>query len=118
MKRRIVYVCSPLRGDIEGNIARAKQYARLVYERGCLPIAPHVYFTTFLNDLQPEDRRGGMDMGLQMLTACDELWVFGGLISEGMRAEMELAQRIGLPVRHIGARWMSPAAELTLAVAH
>jgi hypothetical protein len=43
---KIIYVCSPLRGDIKNNIERAKQYCRAVALRGDMPIAPHVYMTT------------------------------------------------------------------------
>lgn len=40
----------------------------------------------------------GLHMGTEMLRLCDELWYFGEP-SEGMTAEIELARRIGIPVR-------------------
>jgi hypothetical protein len=42
-----------------------------------------------------------MDMGLQLLELCDELWVFGPRISEGMKAEIELARKLGKPTKYI-----------------
>ena len=40
-------------------------------------------------------------MGLQLLELCDEVWVFGPCISEGMKAEIELARKLGKPTLHI-----------------
>ena len=45
-----------------------------------------------------DERMMGLYMGAEMLRLCDELWSFGEP-SEGMAAEIELAQRIGIPVR-------------------
>ena len=41
-----------------------------------------------------------MKMGLHILRMCDELWVFG-CPSEGMRAEIELANSLKKPVLYI-----------------
>ncbi len=38
-------------------------------------------------------------MGAELLKECSELWVFGQP-SEGMKEEIELAKRIGIPVRY------------------
>ena len=68
-----IYVCSRLKGDIENNIEKAKGYARFVAkECGAIPIAPHIYFTQFLDDTVPEDRAFGMMAGLLLLSDCDE----------------------------------------------
>ena len=65
-----IYVCSRLAGDIENNIEKAKCYARFVVkERGAIPIAPHIYFTQFLDDTLPEDRAFGTRAGLMLLSA-------------------------------------------------
>jgi len=103
-KRPFVYVCSPLRGDIEGNIKRAIRYCRFVYREGGIPLAPHVIFTTFLDDNIPEERNAGIKMGLDLLLKCNELWAFGEKISEGMRSEIEMAKGLGLKVRRFNGR--------------
>ncbi len=41
-----------------------------------------------------------MTMGLQLLDICKELWVFGHKISEGMKAEIEKAKQMGMPIRY------------------
>ncbi len=89
-----VYVCSPLAGDADRNIERAKEYCRLVTGKGHLPIASHIYFTQFLDDESPKDRKTGMDMGLELLRLCDEIWVFGDKISVGMTEEINFAKKL------------------------
>lgn len=84
-----IFVCSPLAGDIKKNIYRARKYSRYVVDQGHIPITPHIYFTQFLDDTDPEERQLGMDMGIKLLFACDELWVFGDRISKGMRHEIK-----------------------------
>ena len=48
------------RGDIERNTESARQYCRIVLDTGKIPIAPHLYFTQFLDDNDPSERRIGM----------------------------------------------------------
>ena len=48
------------------------------------------------------DRKLGMELGLDMLTAMDELWVFGERVTDGMRQEINSAISQGIPVRYVG----------------
>ncbi|MBR0365847.1 MAG: DUF4406 domain-containing protein [Clostridia bacterium] len=95
-----VYIASPLRGDIEGNIQRAKEYCRFVIKQKKLPLCPHIYFTQFLNDRIESERRIGMLYGIHMLKRCKELWVFGDRISEGMQSEIKIAKDRNMPIRY------------------
>lgn len=95
----IVYVCSPLRGAIEANIKRAINYCRFVFHQGGIPLAPHTIFTQFLDDQKPQERVAGMEMGLELLRVCDELWAFGDAVSEGMAKEMAVAKELGLKMK-------------------
>lgn len=99
---KLVYICSPLRGDILKNLTSAAEYCREVVEKwpDVIPIAPHLYFTQFLNDHRPNERSLGMKMGLELLDMCDELWAFGiDRPSEGMKAELEYAKANGITIR-------------------
>jgi hypothetical protein len=98
---KTIYVCSPLRGDIRGNIEKAKRYCRHIAVCGDIPIAPHVYCTQFLDDTRESERKIGMTIGLELLKICDELWAFGDRVSEGMAAEIEIARRRRMAIRHI-----------------
>lgn len=100
MKR--VYICSPCRGDYERNIIKAQGYCRRALDFGVIPIAPHVYFTQFLDDTVQDERRIGMKLGIELLKICDEVWVYSmENPSEGMKAEMKIAESLGIPVRDI-----------------
>ncbi|MCR4435618.1 MAG: DUF4406 domain-containing protein [Clostridiales bacterium] len=98
-KRPFIYVCSPLKGDIERNIRKATGYSRFVFTQGGIPLAPHAIFTQFLDDNVLEERNAGIEMGIQLLAKCDELWVFGEMISEGMEVEIAAAKTMGITVR-------------------
>ena len=108
-----IYVFSPVRGDqnnpleIKNNIARAVMYSRFVYSQGHLPICPHIYLenaTGLKSEAEnPDNRRELLDLGLEMLTLCDELWVFGrrfGDESSGMRKEVVKALEKGMHVEY------------------
>ena len=97
-RNKKIYVCSPLRGDIETNIENARLYcAYIVREFGYIPVAPHIYFTQFLDDNIDSEREFGIRAGLSLLPNCDELWYFGRNITEGMTEEIDLALKLGIP---------------------
>lgn len=98
--RPLVYVCSPLAGDLGTNIRAARKYSRFAVDQGCLPITPHLLYPQFLDDSKPEEREAGMEMGLILLGKCAQLWVFGKKISTGMREEIEAAKSKGIPIRY------------------
>lgn len=97
---KMVYICSPLRGDIDENIKNAVCYSKDAANQGVLPLAPHTIFTQYLNDLIPAERQQGLKMGLELLARCDELWVYGSLISEGMQAEILYAKEHNMPIKY------------------
>lgn len=83
---KLIFICSPLRGDIEGNQKRAKEYARAVALEGNIPIVPHIYFTEFLDEYSEVERTLGILMGIELMRLCDEMYVYGepttGMIME------------------------------------
>jgi hypothetical protein len=88
LKRKLIYICSPLAGDIDNNIKKAIGYCKKAINEGKIPIAPHVYLTRILDDTIPGERETGMTYGMELLKLCDELWVFGSP-STGMKKEIE-----------------------------
>ena len=97
--KKLVYVCSKYRGDVELNTHFALGYCKGLYKSGCIPIAPHLYFTRFLDDNDPKERIDGLEMGLHLLKLCDELWVFDkDDISEGMQTEIDFAKKNNIPI--------------------
>ena len=103
MSKKLVYICSPCRGDYEKNISDARYICQIVMNHypDAIPIAPHIYFTQFLDDNNPDERSRGMEAALTLLDMCDEIWVYGiDNPSEGMRAEIEYAKKHGIKIRN------------------
>ena len=95
-----IFVCSKLRGDFERNRNIAELLCRIVALKGHIPIAPHVYFTRFLEDDNEFERNFGISAGIELLDMCDEIWVFNfENISEGMRLEISHAHKKNIPVK-------------------
>ncbi len=42
-------------------------------------------------------------MGLRVLASCDEIWVCGQHISNGMSREIAEAKRLGIPIHYLSA---------------
>lgn len=104
MKVKLVYICSPLRGDIETNIQRANRYCRFAAKQETVPLAPHTIFTQFLDDDIRDEREAGIYLGMQLLQRCEELWVFGNRITEGMAKEIEAALNQRKPILYYNDR--------------
>lgn len=96
-QRKLVFICSPYAGDIEGNVMRAKRYGRFAVTEGVVPIIPHLMYPQFLFDDDKEERKLGIEMGLALLNKCEELWVFGTQVSQGMAIEIKKPNHKGLP---------------------
>ena len=79
---------------------RALRYCRFAVCRGCIPIAPHLYFTRFLDETNPQDRELGLFMGRVLLTKCVELWVFGSRVTAGMEREIAKAEERSMLIRY------------------
>ncbi|WP_322173931.1 DUF7768 domain-containing protein [Acutalibacter caecimuris] len=101
--RPMVYICSPLSGNITANQRNACRYCRFAVDSGCIPLAPHLYFPQFMNDGIMSERDLALFMDLVLLSKCDQLWVFGDRVSKGMSIEIEKARRKGQPIRWFDA---------------
>ena len=99
--RQLVYIASPLSGDVEQNLDFARQACLSAMAQGVTPFAPHLLYPQMLDDNNPVQRELGLKMGSQMLALCDELWLCGDRISPGMASEMKQAEELDIPVRRI-----------------
>lgn len=91
----MVYICSRYRAgnqeQLEFNIEVAMWAAGRAVRHGMIPIAPHLYFTRFLDDDIPEERFFGMEAGKRLMQHCKTFHVItvDDVVSEGMKAEIE-----------------------------
>ena len=105
---RRIFICSPFRPrdgtleerlkDLHSNQEMARFVCRYAVSLGYMPLAPHLYFPQFLSDSDVDERETGIRFGLEWLCRCDELWVIGHRITEGMRREIGIAMKLGLPI--------------------
>ena len=96
--RPLVYICSPYAGDIERNTYRARAFSRFAVEKKYIPIAPHLLWPQYLNE--ETERWLGLKMGIVFMGKCEEIWVFGDVVSEGMAAEINKAKRMRKKIRY------------------
>lgn len=96
--RPLVYICSQFSGDVPGNTQKAIRYSRFAVDSHAIPIAPHLLFPLFMDEETERDLAMFMDMVI--LSRYEELWVFGGMVSADMKAEIDKAKRKNMTVRY------------------
>ena len=96
--RPLVYICSPYAGDVERNVNMARVYSRFAVRNTCIPIAPHLLCPQYLDE--ETERWLGLKMGIVFMGKCEEVWVFGDTVSEGMAAEIERARKLRKKIRY------------------
>jgi hypothetical protein len=96
--RPLVYICSPYVGDVEKNTFRARAFSRFAVEKNCIPVAPHLLFPQFIDE--ETERWLGLKMGIVLMGKCEQVWVFGEVVSEGMAAEIEKAKKQQKRIRY------------------
>lgn len=98
--RPLVYICSPYAGDTVRNVENARKYSRFAFEQNTIPIAAHLLFPQFMDDDNPEERQAAMHFNYVLLGKCEELWVFGEIISDGMAHEIGIAKKRRQKIRY------------------
>lgn len=100
----IAYICSPYGAEtalgVHNNVENAKKYGKFAISKGYVPFIAHIAICGFLNDASPEERNIGLCIDNRFIDKCDELWVFGDDISNGMKMELAYATLHHIPVRH------------------
>lgn len=102
MKKK-VYICAPLGGNIEDNISKVKKYTKYALESGTAPVVPHFY-ALCINDDDTKEREMGLSAGLSLLWFCDEMWIFGEEITEGMKKEISFCRNLNIKMKMIKGR--------------
>ncbi len=95
-----VYICAPLGGNVEEHLKRVREYARYALLCGTAPVVPHFY-ALCLDDAVPKEREIGMAAGLSLLWFCDEMWIFGDEVTEGMSSEIRFCSNLNIRMKKI-----------------
>lgn len=96
----IIFVSSPYRGEIDKNIKKAKKYSRFVVEKGGIPFTPHLLFPQIMDDDSLRERDLAMHFNYVLLGKCQEIWIFGENITEGMAKEIKIAKKRKMKIRY------------------
>ena len=91
-----VYICAPFSWDVE----QARRYTEYALRCGVAPVTPHFY-ALCLNESVPKDHKLGRAAGRSLLWLCDELWIFGDRVTDGMRAEIQFCKHLNIRIRTI-----------------
>lgn len=103
MARPLTYICSPYSGDVQANTALAREFCAFAVAAGQIPLAPHLFFPQFMDDTDPDERELAMAFNRVLLSKCEAMWVYTGHVSRGMRAEIEWARELELPIHYFNA---------------
>ena len=95
---KLVYICAPLRGAVEKNVEFARQKAQEVFLSGDVLVCPHLMFPPPADPGGPAQDQAARDMGLRLVASCQQVNVYGPTWTEGMRAEIRHAEKLGIPV--------------------
>ena len=100
-RMRRVYVCHPYAADPEGNTRSVRAICRMIADGGHLPIAPQLYLPQFIDEATERER--ALLFCLELISLCDEVRMYGSVITAGMRREIEHAEALGIQVRFVEA---------------
>ena len=100
----LVYIAFPFAGDAECNTRKAQDYCRFAVSKNYVPLAPHLMYPQFLDDNDKSERELGLFFALVLLGKCDELWIFGERISNGMAREIAKAEKRGIPIKRFNSK--------------
>ncbi|MGN1130225.1 MAG: hypothetical protein ACI4Q8_02645 [Ruminococcus sp.] len=98
---KYVFICSPYRDNPVTYTELTKEACREVtLNTSYIPLAPHLYFTSFLQDNDPVERNKGIKAGLEWLEQCSAVFVikFNRKVSDGMLKEINYAKQLKKPI--------------------
>lgn len=95
----LAYICCPCKGHsnqyfsleqaIHDNQRKAAQYCRYILDKyNFIPVCPTLFLPRVLNAEDSDEERKAQDICLDLVCRCDYVFVFGDLLTEGMRADI------------------------------
>lgn len=91
----LMFIISPFKG-VEDAHKKVHAICREVVLEGYVPIAPHGYFTLFLDDEDPTERLLGIAAGQVLLAKCSRARIYGKYISDGMKSDINVCVALGI----------------------
>lgn len=101
MSKKIIYIAHPIANDVQENIKSVLAIVRqLSIENEVIPFAPYIVDVQALDDSNPSEREIGFEHNKAIFQSgiIDEVWLYGGRISNGMQSEIEWANELNIKV--------------------
>jgi nucleoside 2-deoxyribosyltransferase len=98
---KFAFVCSPFRNNPEENRKLTTDVCRIITAKtSYIPLAPHLYFPTFMKEKNTTERSLGISAGFKWLDSCDVMIVImkNNQITEGMMDEINYAKKLEKPI--------------------
>ena len=98
--KKTVFISHPISGDVEGNIKKVLHICASIHTQDVIPVVPYLVCLQYLRDDIAAEREIGFEASLEVSHRgyIDEVWLFGDLITAGMKREASLARELGIPV--------------------
>ncbi len=106
---KVVYMAHPCGAPTKvqhlANLERAKRWFAWAITKNAAVIADWIIYCEVWDDFDPELRAEGLEHDDAMIKRCDEFWMVGGKVTDGMQRGMKSASLHGVIVRdltHLG----------------
>ena len=100
MKKKI-YISAPLeKQSLENHLKRFLRYARFTFESKAVPVAVHFYVLCF-DDEARKTLHLSLEERFSLIWYCDEMWVFGPVVTKDMEREIEFCENMNMKVLYI-----------------
>ena len=99
---KVIYMAHKVSGDVENNLAKAKLWLRWIEKHHDVAVvASWITECEVWDDDNLEHRAAGLRRDFAVIERCDELWLMGDRVSDGMKKETDHAEKHGLVVRNM-----------------
>lgn len=105
----LIFVCCPVTPEKEDkyltatiweNQQNAYEYTKEVLETGNAPLTPQLFIPDYSDKTMLEDERL-LKAVLQMIKKCDDIWVFGSILTQSMKLQLQYAVENSLHIKFI-----------------
>lgn len=102
---KTIYLVSRFRADTDEQflkqLQQTKDFSREAVVAGFDVIVPHLYYPSFLDDDDENERTIGTESAIRLMGVCDTILVYTGLgVSSGMKAEIEHAKMNSMKIKY------------------
>jgi pimeloyl-ACP methyl ester carboxylesterase len=101
-KRKMVFIAHPISGDVEANIEKVIEICCEIHSNTIIPVFPSLLWRQYIGDnghFTPNEKKLLKQVNEELFgrKGIDEVWYYGDTLSSGMKDEVELALKNGIP---------------------